>query len=592
MRHASMFVSWCCVPLFAAAPVANALAAPAAEPAAQPADIVLLHGAVYTQDEKALWVEAVAVRDGRYVAVGSDADMRALAGPSTRVIDLHGRMLMPGLIDAHVHAVEGGAELLFNCNFAPSFGAEQIKTTLAQCHRKAKPGVWMRGGSWDSDFFAHQNIPSPRRWLDAIVGDRPVTLKDDAHHNTWANSAALRAAGIGPDTPDPPGGKFLREADGKQPNGIVLEAAADKLGGAAPAHTPEELWRAVLHSQELAHGFGIIGIKEADSVEPTIASYHEVEQAGKLALYVKHCISTFQQQKTPDSHLDFQVFERIRSAYRGQLMQADCVKFYLDGVPTPARTASMLDPYLPDEKGSVTHGLLHVNPAVLDADLVELDQRGFTVKMHAAGDGAVREGLDAIAAARKVHPRSDLRHEIAHASFISPQDIPRFGALNAVADESPAIWYPSSVFEAVAAAVGKERARRFWPMRALIDAHAPMSAGSDWPAVAASMNPWGAIEAMVTRADPFTNGSERLWPEQGITLAEALRIYTLGGAAALRREAETGSVEVGKSADFIVLDRNLFKVPVTAVSDVRVEMTYFQGREVYRRHEKADHSRK
>jgi len=577
MRHANTLVSWCSMPLFLATASAGAQAP------AQPADLVLVHGSVYTQDAKAPWVEAVAVRDGRYVAVGSDAQVRTFAGPRTQVVDLHGRMLMPGLIDAHVHALEGGAELLFNCNFAPSFSAERIKAVLAECHRKAKPGVWMRGGSWDSDFFAHQHIDSPRRWLDAIVGDRPVTLKDDAHHNTWANSAALRLAGIGPDTPDPAGGRFLREADGRQPNGIVLEAAADKLDGAAPPHTPEELRRAALHSQDLAHGFGIIGIKEADSVEPTIASYRQVEQAGKLSLYVNHCISTFAQQKTPDSHLDFASFERIRSAYAGTLTKAECVKFYLDGVPTPARTASMLDPYLPDEKGVVTHGLLHVNPAVLNADLVELDRRGFTVKMHAAGDGSVREGLDAIAAARKANPAGELRHEIAHASFISSQDIPRFAQLRAVADESPAIWYPSPVFQAVAAAVGNERARRFWPMRSLIDAHAPMSAGSDWPAVAASINPWGAIEAMVTRADPFTNGTEKLWPEQGITLAEALHIYTLGGAAALRREAETGSVVVGKSADFVVLDRNLFKIPITAVSDTRVEMTYFQGREVYRR---------
>ncbi len=577
MRHAGTFVSMCHVPLLAAAAVANA-AVPA-----QPADLVLVHGAVYTQDANHPWAESVAVRDGRYVAVGTDAEVRALAGPHTRVIDLRGKMLMPGLIDAHVHAAEGGAELLYNCNFAPSFSAEQIKAALAECHRKAKPGVWMRGGSWDSDFFAHQKIPSPRRWLDAIVGDRPVTLKDDAHHNTWASSAALRLAHVGADTPDPAGGRFLREADGREPNGIALEAAAEKVDSAAPPHTPEELRRAVLHSQDLAHGFGIVGIKEADSGEPTIASYHEVEQAGKLSLYVTNCISTFAQQKTPDSHLDFQSFERIRSTYAGTLMKADCVKFYLDGVPTPARTASMLDPYLPDEKGVVTHGLLHVNPPVLAADVIEFDRRGFTVKMHAAGDGSVREGLDAIAAARKVDPHSAYRHELGHASFIAPEDIGRFAALNAVADESPALWYPSPVVDAVAAAVGKERSRRFWPMRALVESHAPMSAGSDWPAVAASINPWGAIEAMVTRADPFTNGKEKLWPEQGITLAEALRIYTLGGAAALRREADTGSVVVGKSADFVVLDHNLFKIPATAISDVRVEMTYFQGRDVYSR---------
>lgn len=565
--------------------LATATSAAVAAPA-QPADLVLVHGKVYTLDSNQPWAEAVAVREGRYLAVGTDAQVRALAGEHTRVIDLKGRMLMPGLIDAHVHALEGGAELLYNCNFSPSFSAERIKAALADCHRRMPPGEWIRGGSWDSDFFAHQKIDSPRRWLDAIFGDRPVSLKDDAHHNTWANSAALKKAGVGPQTPDPAGGRFLRESDGHQPNGIALESAADTVDGAAPSHTPAELQRAVLHAQDLAHEAGLIGIKEADSVEPNIASYHEVEKAGKLSLYVTHCISTAAQQKTPVSHLDFAYFERVRKTYAGKLMQADCVKFYLDGVPTPARTASMLDPYLPDANGKVTHGMLHVDPAVLDADVTELDRRSFTVKMHSAGDGAVREGLNAIAAARKADPHSSLRHEIAHASFIAPDDIPRFALLNAVADESPPLWYPSPVVDAVAAAVGKARAQRFWPIRSLVDAHAPMSGGSDWPAVSASINPWGPIEAMVTRKDP--SGAEpatgpALWPEQAITLEQALHIYTLGGAAALRREHDTGSIEAGKSADFIVLDRNLFQVPVSQVSEVRVLSTWFQGREVFQR---------
>lgn len=565
--------------MLAGAPLV-AVAAPA-----QPADLVLVHGRIYTLDANHPWVEAVAVRGGRYVAVGSDAQVRALAGEHTRVIDLKGRMLMPGLIDAHVHALEGGAELLYNCNFSPSFSAGRIKEVLSECHRRMPPGDWIRGGSWDSDFFAHQKIDSPRRWLDAIFGDRPVTLKDDSHHNTWANSAALRRAGVGPQTPDPTGGHFVREA-GNQPNGLALEAAADIVDRAAPVHTDQELQRAALHAQDLAHQFGLIGLKEADSVEPTIATYHRLELAGKLSMYLVNCISTAAQQITPDSHLDFAYFERVRKAYAGKLMQADCVKFYLDGVPTPARTASMLDPYLPDAQGRITHGMQHVKPAILDADVTELDRRGFTVKMHSAGDGAVREGLNAIAAARKADPHSSLRHEIAHASFIAPDDIPRFALLNAVADESPPLWYPSPVVDAVAAAVGKDRAQRFWPIRSLVDAHAPMSGGSDWPAVSASINPWGPIEAMVTRKDPAGSApatGPALWPEQAITLAQALHIYTLGGAAALRREHDTGSIEAGKSADFIVLDRNIFQVPVSQVSEVQVMSTWFQGREVYQR---------
>ena len=561
-----------------------AAASPPAPAAGGPADLVLLHGAVYTQDPARPWAEAVAVRSGRYVAIGTDADVRAFAGRHTRVVDLRGRMLMPGLVDAHIHAVEGANEELYACTFAASSTPEQIRAKIAECHQRMAPGEWMLGGSWDSEFFTHQKIDSPRQWLDAIVGERPVALRDDSHHNVWANTAALRAAGVSADTPDPTGGRFLRVAGGREPNGIALESAAEKVSAAAPPRTPAELQRAVRRAQELAHRFGLIGLKEADSVEATIAAWHAVEQAGELSLYVTNCIGTLAQQTTPQTPLDFERIERIRAAYPGRLMHTDCVKMYLDGVPTPARTASMLEPYVPDAQGATTRGLLHVAPSVLNADVVEIDRRGYTAKLHAAGDGSIREGLDAIAAARQANPGSDRRHELAHAGYIAPADLPRFAALNAVADQSPYIWYPSPIIDAVAAAVGPERGAHYWPTRTLIESKAPLAAGSDWPSVVPTMDPWAGIEAMVTRSDPYGNGSARLWPEEAIPLADALRIYTLGGAAALRREQDTGSIVVGKSADFIVLDRNLFKVAPTAISDVRVDLTVFQGREVYQRH--------
>jgi predicted amidohydrolase YtcJ len=567
----------------AAAAFLNGLAAHAAAPAGAPADLALVNGAVYTQDATQPWAQAVAIRNGRYVAVGSSAAIRALAGQRTRVVDLHGRMLMPGLVDAHIHAVEGANEQLYACTFPASSTSEQIRARLTECHHKMAPGEWIEGGSWDSDFFTHAGIASPRLWLDAVVGDRPVALRDDSHHNVWANTAALRAAGVTADTPDPIGGSFPREAGSREPNGIALETAAEMVSAAAPPHTAQELQRAVRYAQDLAHRFGIIGLKEADSSEPTIAAWHAVEQAGQLSLYVTNCISTLALQKTPETPLDFERINRIHAAYDGRLMHPDCVKIYLDGVPTPARTAAMLEPYVPDANGTVTSGLLHVAQAVLDADLVGIDRRGYTAKLHAAGDAAIRAGLDAIAAARRANPAGDRRHELAHAGFIAPSDLPRFAALHAVADQSPYIWYPSPIIDAVTAAVGPERGAHYWPTRSLLESDAPMSAGSDWPSVVPTMDPWPGIEAMVTRADPYANGTARLWPEQAITLAQALRIYTLGGAAALRREPDTGTIAVGKSADFIVLDRNLFKIPPAEISDVRVDLTVFQGREVYRR---------
>jgi predicted amidohydrolase YtcJ len=309
---------------------------------------------------------------------------------------------------------------------------------------------------------------------------------------------------------------------------------------------------------------------------------HSVPCEDQLNLYVAACISTLAMQDKPDTILNFDKIDIVRAAYHSNLVATDFVKIYLDGAPTAARTAAMLEPYLPDTDGRRVSGDPHVNLDVLAKDVTELDRRGYTVKMHAAGDRAIRVGLDAIAAARRANPNGRLRHELAHAGYIAPEDLGRFAELNAVAEFSPVIWFPSPIIDAVVEVVG-ERGKYYWPMRSLLATHPPLAAGSDWPSVVPSMSPWGGIEAMVTRSNPYDNSTQTLWPEEAIGLADALRIYTLGGAAGLRREAQTGSIVVGKSADFIVLDRNLFKVPVSQISDVQVQMTFFQGRMVYQR---------
>lgn len=549
---------------------------------AAPPDTVFVNGAIYTQDAAQPWAQAVAVSKGRIVAVGSDADAKTWMGPHTRRVDLRGRMLMPGLIDAHVHAGDGAMAELFDCLFASDAAPEQIRPVLAKCVRAAAPGAWIIGGHWDSDFFNRFKIGSPRKWLDAIAGAHPVMLWDDAFHNIWVNSAALARARITAATADPPGGRFEREPGSHDPNGLVIETAAEGMRSAVPVRSAAQYRRGVLHAQDIAHRFGMIGFKDADADPAQVAAYASADADGALSVYVAACIKTQTGADTPDKLLDFDAIDAVHRAHQTRLVDTRFVKIFLDGVPTPARTAAMLAPYLPDSAGNRTPGMLHVNPDTLARDLVELDKRGYTVKMHAAGDRAIRVGLDAIAAARAANPGSTLRHELAHAGYIDVADLPRFASLNAVAELSPVIWYPSPIIDAVINTVG-ERGKHYWPMRTLVDLHTPMAAGSDWPSVVPSMDPWSGVEAMVTRADPLHAGGAKLWPEQAITLAEALRIYTLGGAEAMRRDDDTGSIKVGKSADFIVLDRNLFKVPVEQVSDVRVLETYFQGRRVFAR---------
>ena len=242
----------------------------------------------------------------------------------------------------------------------------------------------------------------------------------------------------------------------------------------------------------------------------------------------------------------------------------------------------MLEPYLPDSVyGEQYFGKMTLPPDELRRDVVWLDQQGLSVKIHATGDRSAREALDAIAHARQVSGNYQPRHEISHAQFIHPADMPRFAALNVAAEMCPILWYPTASDGAREAVLGKDRAKKMWPMRSLIDQGATVFYGSDWPAVVPNTNPWPGIEAMVTRRNPYTDGIEAQWPEQAVSLIEALRIVTVNGAATGGSRNNSGSIEVGKLADFIVLDRNLFEVPETEISETQVLMTVVNGNVIH-----------
>ncbi len=551
-------------------------------PAKPFADAVLLNGAIYTVDATHPWVEAVAIEDGHYVFVGSSAQARKYVGAETNVADLQGRMVMPGINDAHIHPVMGATQQLYECQFPSESSPDQIADALRACAEKGPASEWIIGGQWGSGFFQQYNIGSPRAWLDAISGDKAVSLNDDAHHNAWFNSKALALAGISRSTPDPEGGVIGRDTDG-EPNGLLFETAARVGQKAMPDWSAEQYIAAVQEVMRIARGYGITGMKDAGAYESgAMGAYHEVDtNLGGLTLHLAADIRTPYGPRT--APLDIDEIERVRDVFASTHVHTEFVKIFLDGVPTPARTAGMLGPYLPDEvHGEHFTGKLHIGPELLANDLIALDAKGFTVKMHAAGDGSVREGLDAIAAARKANGDSGLRHELAHAGYIAPDDLPRFAALDAVADISPVLWYPSPIIDAIVSALGP-RGEKYFPVRDLLDSGALVVAGTDWPAVAPSANPWVGIEALVSRRDPYGQREGQLWPEQAVTLEEAIRIYTLNGASALRLEDVTGSIEVGKSADFIVLDRNLFKAPVDEVGDTEVIMTFFEGHPIYTR---------
>jgi predicted amidohydrolase YtcJ len=544
------------------------------------ADTVIKNARIYTMDAQQPWAETLAIYQGRIVYVGDEAGLADYTRTDTHVIDVGGKMVMPGLVDAHLHPTRGGIKRLYECSFPFSATPDDILKTVAQCVKDQPDAVWIRGGQWNSGFFDIYDIASPREFLDAVSGDAAVFLNDDSNHNGWVNSKALELAGITKDTPDPSDGTYVRDPVTGAPNGLLLEGAEQSLFDSLPDWSSKQYQASVVEVVHVANRFGITALKDANATPADMAAYQSVDQRGGLHAHMSTSI------KTPYGHredvLDYDAIDALRDRYKSPHVHTASVKLYMDGVPTSSRTAAMLAPYtLANLKDTPTRGKLHVEPELVTRDIVELDKRGYTIKIHAAGDRSVRVSLDAIEAARKANGDSGLRHEIAHAGYIDPADIPRFLALGAVADLSPYLWHPSPIIDSVVGAVGSPRGEHYWPNKDLLDARAPILAGSDWPAAVASMDPWVGIEALVTRADPRTNSTNTLWPEQAISLAQALHIFTIDGAKALRMHSEIGSLEVGKSADLIVLSENLFDLEPSAISDIKIIKTFFEGNVVY-----------
>ncbi len=550
--------------------------------AERPADRVLQGGRIYTLDQRRPWAEAVAIRGGVYAAVGSQREIEAWIGADTQVVDLQGAMAMPGINDAHQHPLDGGYESLFGCNFSPALDFDAMLDAIRAHAGRCAPGDWIVGGAWGSQHVERLAGSEARRALDQASGGHPVYLRDDSYHNRWINSAALRLAGIGRETPSPAGSEIVKDPASGEPSGLLKEfpafGAIEKL---IPPRTPERMAQAAAASLRLNNELGITAIHEAYSGEAYLDAWTALDQAQGLSAWLVGSLPIVPAEVSGIRNGEelLAMHQRYRSAH----VRPDFAKLFLDGVP-PARTSLFLEPYLEDaEHGADYRGPLNHPLEQLSGMLAEVDRLGFPIKLHATGDGSVRLALDAIAAVRQRNGADGPRHLIAHASFIDPVDLPRFKALNVVADQSPMFWFPTGAWYAIAAAIGKERAERFWPVRDLLASGALLAGGSDWPAGQESPNPWVGIEGLVTRRNPLGEVPGALWPEQAIDLATALRLYTRDSADAMGLGETTGSIEPGKSADLIVLDRALFEIPIEQVHATRVEQTYFQGRLVYRR---------
>jgi predicted amidohydrolase YtcJ len=530
------------------------------------ADLVLRGGRIYTLDDARSWAQAIAVDEGKIVFVGSDDDARALVGPRTRIVELRGRMVLPGFQDSHVHPVTGGIELS-QCDLNGLLTAEAVFERVRSCAATKGEGEWVVGGGWDLPLFPGAN--PQRAALDETVADRPVYLSSADGHSAWVNSKALEAAGVDATTPDPPNGRVERDRKG-EPSGTLRESAMSLVARHLPKLTREDYVEGLRRGLAMANRFGITSFVEADAHDDVLDAYDALARSGELTARVRISLAV---DPVRDESQVSDLSSKRDEHY--PLLRADSAKIFADGV-IEARTAALLAPYV----GLDHRGKLNYDPETLDRIVARLDREGFQVHIHAIGDWAVRASLDAFERARAENGARDSRHQIAHLELIDPADIPRFKALGVVADFQP-LWAFADTYitDLTEPALGPERSRWLYPIKSVVDTGAVVAAGSDWSV--SSMNPLDAIQVGVTRRD-LTAGAGPAWiPEELVSLDTMLAAYTRAGAYVQHEEKLTGTIEVGKAADVIVLDRNLFDVPPREIHSAKVLLTLFDGRTVF-----------
>jgi predicted amidohydrolase YtcJ len=544
------------------------------------ADLVFVNGAVYTVDAAGSWARAVAVRGDRIVAVGTDDDVRGHVGPRTQVIDLAGRMLLPGFQDAHVHAQGGGMDRL-RIDLSGVHALEDYERLIRDWAEANPDAGWILGGGWAMDVFPG-GTPS-RTILDRVVPDRPAFLSNRDNHAAWVNTRALDLAGVGPTTADPVDGRIEREADGT-PQGTLHEGAMMLVRRLVPDPSEEERAQALLLAQDYLHSLGITAWQEAIVGDyPTIPNCREIypalARAGKLTGRVVGALWLERGRGVE------QVEELVgyREATTVEGYRAGTVKIMLDGV-CENRTAAVGEAYLgPDGRPTGETGIEYFDPRTLQEVVVRLDAEGFQVHIHVIGDRACRDALDAIEAARRANGWTDRRHHLAHIQLVRPEDVPRFRVLG-VTGNAQMLWaaHDHQMDDLTIPFIGPERAGWQYPFGSLLAAGACLAAGSDWPV--STPDPLQAIHVGVHRTPPpgYVYGvasEEPFLPSERITLPQAIRAYTMGSAYVNHLDDRTGSIEVGKLADLVVLSDDLFELDSPARA--RVLLTLVGGRVVY-----------
>ena len=519
------------------------------------ADSVFVNGRVYKVDLDRSWSEAIAVSESKIVFVGSSKSAKRYIGPNTQVLDLKNKMVMPGIHDAHTHFLLAGLQVNSLCKLP--FGGTQndIIRALETCAVGLGDNDWLVAGYYYVDQFESGKLD---RWvLDSAFPDRPVYIHEFSAHHGLANSAALKEAGVNAETVDPPGGSFKKNAEG-QPTGELVETATWFVQQHIPKLSEDINLAAVAWASLKASSFGITSIQESAGNREALQAFKVADQYNRLNQRAAVHVVLKSSQFGLATFEDLEQLLSEREKYASQRVETDYVKMWVDGSPTPPYfTEAGFD----DESNAIMTQNLLIGSEKLTETVIKLDEEAIKVKMHVAGAGAAHAALDAIEAAREANPLSVIRHELGHTNLVIPEDLKRFSELNAVAEMSPSVWQD----------YGMELGfppRPSWQFKSLLAENAHMTIGTDWP-VTVDPNLFPALEGMLDRGD------------ESIALSDALEIMTINGAISLGWDKELGSIEEGKVANFIVLDRNLFEIPIRDISETRVLKTIFEGKLVF-----------
>ncbi len=537
----------------------------------EPADIIVLHGRVYTENPQQPWAQAVAIYRGKIVAVGDDPEIERRRGIGTKVINAGGKLVLPGFVDCHIHFIDGSFSL-GRVNLEGAKDPADIQKRLREYAAEHPGDDWILGRGWNYAMFGPEALPN-KKYLDEIFPNRPVSLEGYDGHTYWANSKALAMAGVTRDTPDPPNGAIVRDSRTGDATGALKEAAEELVARIIPKPTRAEKLLALRAGMKWANEHGISRVHSAGQDFEVLDLFDEMRHRGDLTvrMYIAYFLNP--PELRPQ---DLDAIEHAREKHHDEWIDAGAVKFMVDGV-VESHTAAMLEPYSDDPS---VKGKLFWEPAKYKAAVAALDKRGLQLFTHAIGDYGVRTALDAYENAEARNHKHDRRPRIEHIETIALPDISRFGKLGVIASMQPLHSYPDAdTLDIWARNAGPDRASRAWAWKSIADSGGHLAFGSDWPVV--TLNPWEGVQTAVTRQTAEGQPEAGFVPEQRLTVGQVVDGYTLGAAFAGRREKTEGSLEIGKLADLIIISQNVFDIEPHKIGSTKVVTTIVGGRVVY-----------